>query len=58
MMPDMDGTTFKAKANPATRHIPVILLIVVGRSADQRLFAELGVRCDKKPFNPLKLADQ
>jgi CheY-like chemotaxis protein len=61
MMPDMDGpTTFqKLQANPATRHIPVILLTARGRSADQRLFAELGVTgVIKKPFNPLKLADQ
>jgi CheY-like chemotaxis protein len=60
MMPDMDGpTTFqKLQANPATRHIPVILLTAKGRSADQHLFAELGVTgVINKPFNPLKLAD-
>ncbi len=61
MMPDMDGlTTFqKLQANPATRHIPVILLTARGRSADQHLFAELSVTgVINKPFNPLKLADQ
>lgn len=61
MMPDMDGlTTFqKLQANPATRHIPVILLTARGRSADESLFASLGVKgVINKPFNPLKLADQ
>ena len=61
MMPDMDGlTTFqKLQANPATRHIPVILLTARGRSADPSLFAELGVTgVINKPFNPLKLANQ
>lgn len=61
MMPDMDGpTTFQnLQANPATKHIPVILLTARGRSADRSLFAELGVMgVINKPFNPLKLADQ
>lgn len=61
MMPDIDGlTTFqKLQANPATRHIPVILLTARGREADERLFASLGVKgVINKPFNPLKLADQ
>lgn len=61
MMPDMDGpATFqKLQANPATKHIPVILLTAKGRSADQSLIAQLGVKgVINKPFNPLKLADQ
>ena len=61
MMPDMDGpTTFqKLRTNPATKHIPVILLTGRGRSADRSLFAELDVMgVINKPFNPLKLADQ
>ena len=61
MMPDMDGlTTFhKLQDNPSTRHIPVVLLTAKGRSADQGMFAELGVKgVLNKPFNPLKLADQ
>lgn len=61
MMPDMDGlTTFqKLQANPATKHIPVILLTARGRYADQNQLAELGMSgVINKPFNPLKLADQ
>lgn len=61
MMPEMDGlTTFQQlQANPATGHIPVILLTARGRSADQSMFAELGVMGTiNKPFNPLKLAEQ
>jgi len=61
MMPDMDGpTTFqKLHANPATKHIPVILLTAKERSADQNQLAALGVTgVIKKPFNPLKIADQ
>jgi CheY-like chemotaxis protein len=61
MMPDMDGpTTFQQlQVNPATRHIPVILLTARGRAADQRLFSELPVTgVINKPFNPHKLADQ
>lgn len=61
MMPGMDGlTTFeKLHANPATKHIPVILLTAKERSADQSYLAEMGVTgIIKKPFNPLKIADQ
>lgn len=62
MMPDMDGpTTFQQlQANPATKHIPVILLTARGRTANHHhLFAELGVTgLINKPFNPHKLADQ
>lgn len=61
MMPDMDGsTTFQQlQANPATRHIPVILLTARGRTADNRMFSELGVTgVINKPFNPHKLAEQ
>jgi CheY-like chemotaxis protein len=61
MMPDLDepATFQKLQANPATRHIPVILLTAKGRSAEGHFFAELGVTgVINKPFNPLKLADQ
>jgi CheY-like chemotaxis protein len=61
MMPDMDGpTTFQhLQANPATRHIPVILLTAKGRTANHHLFAQLSVSgIISKPFNPHKLADQ
>lgn len=61
MMPDMDGpTTFRhLQANPALRHIPVILLTAKVQASDRRRFADLGVQgVLAKPFDPLLLADQ
>lgn len=61
MMPDMDGpTTFqKLQANPATRHIPVILLTAKVQASDRRRYADMGMTAAiAKPFNPLELADQ
>lgn len=61
MMPDMDGpTTFgKLQANPATRHIPVILLTAKVQASDRRRYADMGMSAAiAKPFNPLQLADQ
>lgn len=61
MLPDMDGmTTFrKLQENPATRHIPVILLTAKVQSADQLQFAHLGVAAViAKPFDPISLASQ
>jgi CheY-like chemotaxis protein len=61
MMPDMDGpTTFTGlQAEPATREIPVLLLTAKVQAADQRRFAELGVRgVIPKPFDPMTLAGQ
>jgi len=61
MMPDMDGpATFqKLQADPAIRHIPVILLTAKLQPADRRRFAALGVAgVLAKPFDPLKLAGQ
>jgi DNA-binding response OmpR family regulator len=61
MMPDMDGlTTFqKLQANQTTKHIPVILLTARGRTNNERLFSDLGVKgIISKPFNPQKLAVQ
>ncbi|OKH34326.1 two-component system response regulator [Calothrix sp. HK-06] len=61
MMPDMDGTATvqKLKANPITKHIPVILLTARERTANKALFAELGIKgIISKPFNSHKLAAQ
>jgi CheY-like chemotaxis protein len=61
MLPDMDGlTVFKhLQANPATQHIPVILLTAKVQMSDQRRFAELGVQAMiAKPFKPAQLAQQ
>ncbi len=61
MMPDMDGpATFqKLQADPAIRHIPVILLTAKLQPADRKRFVELGVAgVLAKPFDPLRLAGQ
>ncbi|HEY9829376.1 MAG TPA: response regulator [Stenomitos sp.] len=61
MMPDMDGpTTFhKLQANAATQDIPVVFLTAKVQAAEQRRFAELGVKAVlTKPFDPLTLASQ
>lgn len=61
MMPDMDGpTTFhKLKVNPATEDIPVVFLTAKVQAAEQRRFAELGVKAVlTKPFDPLMLATE
>lgn len=59
MLPDLDGlTTFQQlQANPATRHIPVILLTAKVRASDHHRFADLGVKATiTKPFKPALLA--
>jgi len=61
MMPGMDGpTTFRElRKNPATAHIPVLLLTAKVQSSDQRSFADLGVNAILfKPFDPLTLYAQ
>jgi CheY-like chemotaxis protein len=61
MMPGMDGpTTFRElRKNPATAHIPVLLLTAKVQSSDQRRFADLGVEAVLfKPFDPLDLSNQ
>ena len=61
MMPGMDGpTTFRElQKSPVTASIPVILLTAKVQSADQRRFADLGVRAVlTKPFDPLLLSNQ
>ena len=54
MMPEMDGTTMcqKIKGNPATNHIPVILLTAKSRDEDQLEGLEMGADAYiMKPFN-------
>jgi CheY-like chemotaxis protein len=61
MMPGMDGpATFRElRGNPATAHIPVMLLTAKVQSTDQRRFADLGVEAVLfKPFDPLTLSTQ
>jgi len=61
MMPGMDGPTTlrELRKNPATAHIPVLLLTAKVQSSDQRRFADLGVEAILfKPFDPLTLSTQ
>lgn len=61
MLPDTDGlTTFQhLQANPATCHIPVVLLTAKVRACDHDRFADLGVKATiTKPFKPARLAKQ
>jgi len=61
MMPKIDG--YEAcrilKANPLTRHIPVVLLTAKGREIDKRLGFEVGATdYIVKPFSPNKLIER
>lgn len=61
MMPIIDG--YEAcrilKANPLTKHIPVVLLTAKGRDIDKRLGYEVGATdYIVKPFSPNKLIDR
>ncbi len=61
MMPELDGiSTFEALGNnPKTKSIPVILLTAKTRTAEKRLFQNIGVAgVILKPFNPLALASE
>ena len=55
MMPGMDGpATFRElQKNPATAHIPVMLLTAKVQATDRSRFADLGVKAVLvKPFDP------
>jgi two-component system, OmpR family, alkaline phosphatase synthesis response regulator PhoP len=61
MMPDVDGlATFEQmRANPATHHIPVILLTAKAQPDDYRRFTQLEITAViTKPYDPMTLADQ
>jgi len=61
MMPRMDGyeTCRRLKADPATRHIPVIFLTAKAQESEIRKGLELGaIGYLVKPFDPMKLAAQ
>jgi two-component system, OmpR family, alkaline phosphatase synthesis response regulator PhoP len=61
MMPDMDGleTFEQMRLNPATQHIPVILLTAKAQTDDRRRFTQLAITAViTKPYDPLTLADQ
>jgi two-component system, OmpR family, alkaline phosphatase synthesis response regulator PhoP len=61
MMPKLDGyEVCKAiKSNPATKHIPVILLSAKGRNVDQKTGYDVGADdYITKPFSPRKLVER
>jgi len=61
MMPKLDGyEVCKAiKSNPATKHIPVILLSAKGRNVDQKTGYDVGADdYITKPFTPRKLVER
>jgi two-component system, chemotaxis family, response regulator PixG len=61
MMPEMDGLTFLhyLRADPATQHIPVVLLTANCELPDTHLFPSLGVALMiAKPFRPADLVWQ
>lgn len=61
MMPGMDGLAIlkHLQSSDKTRQIPVVLLTAKGRSTEIAQFTQLNVLGTiKKPFNPVKLADQ
>ncbi len=58
MMPELDGLEVcrRLKAEPATSHIPVILLTARGSDEQRRLAQEAGAAAFlTKPFSPLAL---
>ena len=61
MMPKLDGYEVcrSIKSNPATRHIPVILLSAKGRNVDQKMGFDVGADdYITKPFSPRKLVER
>lgn len=60
MMPDLDGpaTWELLQEEPTTQEIPVIFLTAKVQAAEQRRYAELGVKAVlTKPFDPVLLGD-
>jgi CheY-like chemotaxis protein len=61
MMPEMDGTAILAalRADPATRHIPVVFMTARSMPAEvARLVAAGAAAVIAKPFDPLALCTQ
>jgi two-component system phosphate regulon response regulator PhoB len=60
-MPELDGSDACAaiKADPRTRHLPVIFLTARSDAdAEMRCLALGAIGCITKPFEPLRLGDQ
>lgn len=61
MMPEMDGiaTLNKLRENPATQHLPVILLTAKAQTMSQLQLQQLAVTAVfVKPFDPISLVQQ
>lgn len=61
IMPEVDGlaTLKELGMNPATRHIPVLLLTATVKAATRQTYAELGAKAVLlKPFDPGVLGNQ
>lgn len=61
MMPRMDGLTVarEMKADPATAHIPILLLSAKAQQADVRAGEDAGAdEYVTKPFDPLSLLER
>jgi CheY-like chemotaxis protein len=61
MIPEMDGWTIlqRLQSSDKTKQIPVVLLTAKGQSLETAQLNQLNVLGTiKKPFNPMKLADQ
>jgi len=61
MMPKVDGYEVcrAIKGDPATQHIPVILLSAKGRNVDQKMGFDVGADdYITKPFSPRKLVER
>jgi two-component system alkaline phosphatase synthesis response regulator PhoP len=61
MMPKLDGYEVckTIKSDPATKHVPVILLSAKGRNVDQKMGFDVGADdYITKPFSPRKLVER
>lgn len=61
MMPEVDGyeTCRRLKADPATRHLPVIFLTARAQRGEQDTAMEVGaIACLTKPFDPMTIGSE
>lgn len=61
MMPEMDGyeTCRALKADPLTKHLPVVFLTARAQRGEQDDVLSVGaVACLSKPFDPMTLAEE
>ena len=61
MMPEVDGyeTCRRLKADPRTKHVPVVFLTARAQRGDHDSALEVGaIACLTKPFDPLTIAGE